>query len=167
MEANYNIVVVFAIHWHESTTGEHVSLSQTPLPPPSPSHPSGSSQCTGPERPVSCIESGLEICFTYDHIHVSVLFCQIIPPSPSPTESSLFYSVSFWNGDEDVLTPGTHSGDWVAASLVKLPEGSLITVPISLWQSSKVWCFLEGQMLTCCHCILTTTSRALLLYVVI
>ena len=31
----------------------------TPLPPPSPSHPSGSSQCTSPEHPVSCIEPGL------------------------------------------------------------------------------------------------------------
>ena len=38
--------------------------SWTPLPPPSPSHASGSSQCTSPERPMSCIEPGLEICFT-------------------------------------------------------------------------------------------------------
>ena len=30
--------------------------SWTPLPHPSPYHPSGSSQCTGPESPVSCIE---------------------------------------------------------------------------------------------------------------
>ena len=28
------------------------------LPPPSPSHSSGSSQCTSPEHPVSCIEPG-------------------------------------------------------------------------------------------------------------
>ena len=31
-----------------------------------------------------CIETGLAICFTYDNIHVSMLFSQIIPPSPSP-----------------------------------------------------------------------------------
>ena len=48
--------------------------SWTPLPPPFPSHPSGSSQCTSPKHPVSCIEPGLAICFTYDNIHVSVLF---------------------------------------------------------------------------------------------
>ena len=52
------------------------SPSWTFLPPPSPSHPSGSSQCTSPEHPVSCIEPGLAICFTYDNIHVSVLFIQ-------------------------------------------------------------------------------------------
>ena len=58
---------------------------EPPLPPPSPSHPSGSSQCTGPECPVSCIQPGLAICFTYVNIHVSMLFSHIIPPLPSPT----------------------------------------------------------------------------------
>ena len=66
---------------------------ETPLPPSSPSHPSGSSQCTSPEHPVSCIKPELTIYFTYSNIHVSMLFFQIIPPSPSPTESTrLFYT---------------------------------------------------------------------------
>ena len=87
----YNIVVIFAIHWHESAMGVHVFPILNPLPPPSPSHPSGSSQCTSPERPVSCIKPGLVI--TYGNIHVSMLFSQIIPSSPSPTESkSLFFT---------------------------------------------------------------------------
>ena len=51
--------------------------------PPSPSHPSGSSQGTGFECLISCIELGVVICFMHVNIHVSVLFCQIIPPSAS------------------------------------------------------------------------------------
>ena len=70
------------------------SPSRTPLSPPSPSQPSGSSQCTSPEHPVSCIEPGLAIYFTYDNMHVSMLFSQIIPSSPSPTESKRLFFTS-------------------------------------------------------------------------
>ena len=93
----FNIVVVFAMPWHESARGVLVTPSRSPVLPPSPSHPSGLSQCTGFECPVSCIELGLVIYFTYGNIHVSTLFSQIIPHSPYPTESkSLFFiSVSF------------------------------------------------------------------------
>ena len=74
----------FAIHGHESQDmymGVHV------FP-----HPDPPSECTRPEHPVSCIEPGLAIYFTYDNIHISMLFSQIIPPSPFPTESKgLFY----------------------------------------------------------------------------
>ena len=83
----------FAIHQHESATGVHVFPILNPLPPPSPYHPSGSSQCTSPKHPVSHIEPGLAIHFTYDIIHVSMPFSQIIPPSHSPAESKrLFYT---------------------------------------------------------------------------
>ena len=69
------------------------SQSWTLLPPPSPYHPSGSSQCTSSKHPVSCIEPRLAIRFLYDIIHVSMPFSQIIPPSPSPTEPiRLFYT---------------------------------------------------------------------------
>ena len=67
--------------------------SQTPLPPPSLSYPSGLSHCTSFECPVPCIKLGLVIYFTHGNIHVSMLFSQIIPLSPSPTESkSLFFT---------------------------------------------------------------------------
>ena len=74
-----------------------VPSSQTPLPPSSPFHPSGLSQWNCFECPVSCIRLGLVIYFIYGNIHVSMLFSQILPLSPSPTESkSLFFiSVSF------------------------------------------------------------------------
>ena len=81
-----------ALTWisHEYTCVLH---PEPPPSPPSPSHPSRSSQCTSPEHPVSYIEPGLEIYFTYDNIHVSMLFSQIIPPLLSPTKSkSLFFT---------------------------------------------------------------------------
>ena len=69
------------------------SPSWTLLPPPSSYYPSGSSQCTSPKHPVSCIEPGLATRFIYGIIHVSMSFSQIIPPSPSLTESKrLFYT---------------------------------------------------------------------------
>ena len=83
----------FAIYQNESATGIHVFPILNPPTPPSPFHPSGSSQCTSPKHPVSCIEPGLVTRFIYDIIHVSMSFFQIIPPSPSPTESKrLFYT---------------------------------------------------------------------------
>ena len=46
------------------------------------------------EAPVSCIQPGLVICFTIDNIHVSMLFSQNIPPSPSPPESKILFCTS-------------------------------------------------------------------------
>ena len=85
----------FGILQHESATGEHVfpNLNPPPTSLPIPSHLSGLSQCNGFECLLSCIELGLAIRFTYGNIHVSMPFSQIIPPSPSPTESKrLFYT---------------------------------------------------------------------------
>ena len=83
----------FAIHQHASAMCVHVFHILNPPHPPFPYHSSRSSQCTSPEHPISCIETGLAIHFTYDITHVSMPFSQIIPPLPSPTESKrLFYT---------------------------------------------------------------------------
>ena len=63
-----------------------------PHPEP-PSHlpphpiPLGHPSAAALRRPVSCIQPGRAICFTYGSIHVSMLFSQIISPSPCLTES--------------------------------------------------------------------------------
>ena len=85
----------FAIHQHESATDIHVfPIRNTPLPLPSSSNPSGSSQFTRCEDPVSCIKLGLPMHITYDDIHVSMPFSQIIPPLPSLTESKRLFYIS-------------------------------------------------------------------------
>ena len=91
---NWRLIILqyctgFAIHWHESAMGVHVfpilSPLSTSLPVPS--------LWVNPEHPVSCIKPELVIRFTYDNIHFSMPFSQIIPPSPFPTESKrLFYT---------------------------------------------------------------------------
>ena len=96
-ELLYSIVVVFAIHWHESAMDLHVFPILMP-PPTSLSTPSlWVFPVHQPRALVSCIQPGLVICFTLDSILVSMLFSLNIPPSPSPTESkSLFCTfVSF------------------------------------------------------------------------
>ena len=89
----YNTVLVLP---HIDMNPPQVYMSSqpwTPLPSPSPYHLSGSSQSTSPKHPVSCIEPRLAIHFLHGSIHVSMPFSQIIPSSPSPSESkSLFYT---------------------------------------------------------------------------
>ena len=64
------------------------SPSWSPLLPPSPSHPSGSSQCTGPECPVSAIEPGLAICFTHATAAAAAKSLQSCPTLCNPIDGS-------------------------------------------------------------------------------
>ena len=77
----------FAIYLHESAMG----VRMFPILNPPPTTLSITSLWVipvhQPKNSISCIKSGLVFHFTYDIIHVSMPFSQIIPPSPSPTES--------------------------------------------------------------------------------
>ena len=79
--------MVFAIHWYESAMDLHVLPILNALPTSLPIPSLWIILVPQPWALVSCIQPGLGICFTIDNIHVSVLFSQIIPPSPSRTES--------------------------------------------------------------------------------
>ena len=97
LKANYFIMLYWFCHTLTSTCHSvHVFPILNPPPTSLPIPSLWVIQCTSPEHPVSCIEPGLAIHFTYDNIHVSMPFSQIIPPSPSPTESKrlLYTSVS-------------------------------------------------------------------------
>ena len=91
----YNIVLVLPNIEMNPPQVYMCSPSWSLLPPASPYHPSGSSQCTSPKHPVSCIEPGLVTHSIYDIIHISMPFSQIIPPSPSPTESKRLFLLVF------------------------------------------------------------------------
>ena len=80
----YNIMLVFARRQHESA----VRICVPPHPEsPSPPYPFRLSQKTGFGCLASCIKLALVIYFTRGNVYALMLFSQIIPPSPSSTES--------------------------------------------------------------------------------
>ena len=128
----YNIVVAFAIHQHESAMSVHVSPILNPLPPPSPSHRSGWSQCTSFECPVSCIELGLVIYFTDGNIYVSVLFFQINARQQSRhrcKEQTFGLCGRGWGWD-DLREMGVFTTDiWTLLLLLLLPDNCHLPLP--------------------------------------
>ena len=91
--------MVFAIHSHESAMGVQCVPILNPLPTSLPL-PSPPSLWVAPEHQLSvpCFthQTSPGHLFTLGNTHVSKLFSQIIPPSPSPTDpkSLFFMSVS-------------------------------------------------------------------------
>ena len=100
----FNFYFYFILHYNTVLVLPYIDMNQswvymssqswTPLPPPTPYHLSGSSPCTSPKHPVSCIEHRLAIHFLHDSIYVSMPFSQIIPPFPTESKSLFYTSVS-------------------------------------------------------------------------
>ena len=84
----YNIVLVLPYINMNLPQVYTCSPSQTPLPPTSLYHPSGSSQCTSPKLPVSCIEPGDSISYM-----ILYMFQCHSPKSSHPWKGDLFHRV--------------------------------------------------------------------------
>ena len=93
LEDNYNIVMVLPYINMNQPWVYTCSPSWTPLPPPSPYHPSGSSQYTSPKHPVSCIEPGLVTHLIYIILYIfqchSPKSSHSLPLPQSPKDCSI------------------------------------------------------------------------------
>ena len=108
-----------AIHQHESPIGIHVTPpSWTPLLPPCPSHPPRWSWNTSSGFFVSYTKLPLALDFTYGNVHVSILFSQTIPPSPSPTVSKRLFFMSVVHTHNEILLSSKKECIWVSSNEV-------------------------------------------------
>ena len=115
--------MVFAIHWHESALYLHVFPILNPLPTSLPTPSLWVIQVQYPRALVSCIQPGLAICFTLDKIHVSMLFSQIIPRSPSPIEcKSLGIHTEEIRSERDTCIPMLFAAPFIVARTWKQPR---------------------------------------------
>ena len=90
----YDIVMIFA---YMNMNLPQIYTCPPILNPPPISLPTPSlrlSQSPGFECPASYIKLAWVIYFIYSNIHVSMLFSQTVPPSPSPTESKRLFFTS-------------------------------------------------------------------------
>ena len=79
--------MTFAMCQHEPVIGTRVPFILDSLPSSLPTPSLHASQSSGFGCPASYVGLALVRSFAYGNTHVSMLFPQIIPTSPSPTES--------------------------------------------------------------------------------
>ena len=83
--------ITFAIHQHESATGIHIFPILNPPPSSLPVPSLWVVPLHQPQASRIMHRTWTAIHFIYDIIHVSMPFSQIIPPSPSATESKRLF----------------------------------------------------------------------------
>ena len=128
METNYFTILYWFLPYIDMNQQWVYMCSPScgPLPPPCSSYPSGSSQCTRPEHPVSRIKPGLAICFTYDNIHVS-------------TSYWLNWIQKLWQ----------HTQNYHLLLKFTFTRGKNISHSIHFFLYQKIWSE-EGRMPICC-----------------
>ena len=105
LQSFYNFYFYFILLYNTVLVLPYIDMNQprvnmspqswTPLPPPTPYHLSGSSPCTSPKHPVSCIEHRLAIRFLPDSIHVILPNHPTLSLSHRVQKSILYIYVSF------------------------------------------------------------------------
>ena len=95
-----------------------------------PRQPCRLSQSPGFGCPASHMKLALVICFTYGNVYVSMLFSQIIPPSPSPTEFP-----------KPWFSPSCHSCQHSSSYCSNVPENRQLqnSVPSCIAKLAKLW----------------------------
>ena len=116
--------MVSAIHWHESAMDLYVFPIL--IPPPSPSHPSGSSQCTNPEHLSHASNLGWQ---SVSHLIIYMFQCY------SLRGEFFFFFFTFLNQDRSPTSEGKESYLLLVLTLRSgapfpfLPAGALLLTP--------------------------------------
>ena len=116
------------------------SPSWTLLPPPSPFHPSGSSQCTSPKHPVSCIKI---VCSCCDSEETNLLISLLLGHSlwRKDWEIYILYILSLLSHVQLFGTP------WTAALQAPLS----FTTSQSLLKFMSIESLMLSNLLSLCH----------------
>ena len=135
--------MVFAIHWHESAMDLHVFLIPISTPP-SPSHPSGSSQCTSPEHLSHASNLGWWsvsplIVYLFQWCSLRTSHPRLLPQSPKVCSVVPFYCGGFsqWVGLDDWLVKVSWLGK--LASMFWCAELDFFSMECNGVSSSEFW----------------------------
>ena len=128
------------------------SPSWTPVPPPSLYHPSGSSQCTSPQHPVSCIEPGLwfisymilyqRLCWVFiAALRLSLIVTHKLSCPPAPHMGALS---SLTRGQTHIPCMGKWILNWTTR---EVPLTSFIIYKLETMTESMIKLVLRSQLI--------------------